>query len=477
MSAPKLFISYSWSTPDHEKWVLDLATELQQSGVEVIIDKWDLREGQDAIVFMEKMVTDPKINKVMIVSDKTYASKADDRTGGVGTETQIISYEVYGKASQEKFVLVVAERDPEGKPYIPTYFKTRIHIDLSESDKYTSNFDTLLRWIFNKPLHVKPPLGPPPSFLVESSAVTLGTSALAKRTLEAIKGDKSYAKGLLAEYLGTYSLNLNRFRISEKTGEFDDRIVEAIEAFLPYRNELIQVISTLVQYDSLDSSKALHRFIESLLPYYHRPDEQTSWDEREFDHFKYIVHELFLYTLAIYLRQEDYSSANYLLSTPYYLLKNTLRPQESAVSYTEIREHIDTLEHRNKRLNLRRLSLRADFLEKNSKPSGVPFRYVMQADFICFMRSELTKTDIYGGWWPETLIYANRSYAAFEIFARAASKTYLAKVLPLLGVTEISSIKDKLSSYATDRQSLPRWQHESFSPATLLGIEQLGTQV
>ncbi len=87
MSAPKLFVSYSWSTPDHEQWVIDLATELQQSGVEVILDKWDLREGQDAIAFMEKMVTDPAISKVMIVSDKTYASKADDRKGGVGTET------------------------------------------------------------------------------------------------------------------------------------------------------------------------------------------------------------------------------------------------------------------------------------------------------------------------------------------------------------------------------------------------------
>lgn len=476
MTAPRLFISYSWSTPDHEQWVIDLATELQQSGVEVILDKWDLREGQDAIAFMEKMVTDPAINKVMIVSDKTYASKADDRKGGVGTETQIISHEVYGKASHDKFVLVVAERDSEGKPYIPTYYKSRIHIDLSESDRYSTNFETLLRWIFNKPLHVKPALGSPPSFLVESTAITLGTSALAKRTLDAIKGNKSYAKGALAEYFEIYTKNLNRFRITEKKGELDDQIVAAIEAFIPSRNEFIQVISTLIQYDSQDSAQTLHRFIESLLTYYNRPDEQTSWNEHEFDHFKYIVHELFLYTLAIYLRQEDYTSANYLLSTPYYLANNTLRHQDSAVSYTEIREHLETIEYRNKRLSLRRLSLRADFLEKNSKTSGLPFRYLMQADFVCFMRSELTKVGFYGGWRPETLIYANRSYGAFEIFARATSKMYLTKVLPLLGVTEISSIKNLVATYSNDRQALPRWQHESFSPATLLGIDQLGTK-
>jgi hypothetical protein len=85
---PKLFISYSWSTPEHEQWVLDLATALRESGVDVILDKWDLKEGHDSVSFMEKMVTDPEISKVLIVSDKMYAEKADGRAGGVGTETQ-----------------------------------------------------------------------------------------------------------------------------------------------------------------------------------------------------------------------------------------------------------------------------------------------------------------------------------------------------------------------------------------------------
>ena len=57
-SPPKLFISYSWSTPEHEQWVVDLAAELVNSGVDVVLDKWALREGHDSIAFMEQMVTD-----------------------------------------------------------------------------------------------------------------------------------------------------------------------------------------------------------------------------------------------------------------------------------------------------------------------------------------------------------------------------------------------------------------------------------
>lgn len=82
MPNPKLFISYSWTNPDHEQWVLNLATELRESGVDVILDKWDLKEGHDANVFMEQMVSDPDIKKVALICDKTYAEKADGRSGG-----------------------------------------------------------------------------------------------------------------------------------------------------------------------------------------------------------------------------------------------------------------------------------------------------------------------------------------------------------------------------------------------------------
>ncbi|MEZ5718033.1 MAG: toll/interleukin-1 receptor domain-containing protein [Burkholderiaceae bacterium] len=58
MNAPRLFISYSWSNPRLGNWVVDLANELVASGIDVVLDKWDLREGHDAIAFMEKMVTD-----------------------------------------------------------------------------------------------------------------------------------------------------------------------------------------------------------------------------------------------------------------------------------------------------------------------------------------------------------------------------------------------------------------------------------
>ena len=60
---PKIFISYSWSS---DEIVVPLAQRLVSHGVEVVLDKWDLKEGQDKYAFMEQCVNDPKITKVLI---------------------------------------------------------------------------------------------------------------------------------------------------------------------------------------------------------------------------------------------------------------------------------------------------------------------------------------------------------------------------------------------------------------------------
>ena len=48
----KIFISYSWTTPKHEKWVLDLAERLVSDGVDVVLDKCNLKPGEDKYSFM-----------------------------------------------------------------------------------------------------------------------------------------------------------------------------------------------------------------------------------------------------------------------------------------------------------------------------------------------------------------------------------------------------------------------------------------
>lgn len=476
ITAPKLFISYSWTNPQHEEWVLELATSLVESGVDVILDKWNLKEGHDAVAFMEKMVTDPDINKVLLVTDEVYASKADGRAGGVGTETQIISKKVYENQEQDKFVAVISEKDDSGNPFLPTYYESRVFIDLSEPDRYSENFEKLLRWVFNKPLYVKPELGSKPAFLQTKDSVKLGTNTSHRRTMSAIREGKTFAHGSLDEYLKMYAANLERFRLTEVKGDIDEAIVNNIEEFLPYRNELIELVFVIAQYaPSVENILRLHRFFEEILPYMEPPKHITQWNKMDFDNFKFIVHELFLYTIAILIKYEKFDLANIFLSQRYYLANRDSHGSEPMVKFTIFREYLRSLDHRNKRLGLNRLSLRADLLEQGSKSSGLDFRFLMQADFVLFMRAEIEDEHGYADWWPETLLYLFRFHAAFEIFARSASASYFEKVKVMLNISTKDDLTKLLLSYKSGERQLPRWSSNSINPYGLLGHEQLAT--
>jgi len=450
----------------HEQWVLDLASELRESGVDVILDKWDLKEGYDAVAFMEKMVTDPEIKKVAIVSDEIYAAKADGRAGGVGTETQIISKEIYENQEQDKFVAVVAQKNEVGKPYLPTYYKSRIYIDLSEPDKYGENFEKLLRWVFDKPLYVKPDLGKKPSFLDEGESISLGTTANFKRAVDAIRNSKVYALGALNEYLNTFAENLERFRIEKTEGEFDDAVVKSIEDFLPHRNEAIQLFVAISQYATDDENiQKMHSFFECLVPYMNRPEHC--------DNFIFIVHELFLYAVAILIKHGRFDQANFLMEQKYYMPGNADYGRDVMVSFIVFSKGMRSFEHRNKRLELRRLSLRADLLKERCSGTGVEFRDLMQADFVLYLRTDLEAEGDFGRWWPETLLYLGHFHSPFEIFARAVSKKYFDKVKCLLAIDSPADLEWLMNAYEEDKRRLPRWKFESFSPSTLLGFDQL----
>lgn len=486
MENPKLFISYSWSSPEHEQWVLKLATELRENGIDVILDKWDLKEGQDADVFMEKMVTDESVKKVAMIFDKTYAEKADKRKGGVGTEAQIISRKIYESTDQNKYVAIVAERDDNDNAYVPTYYQSRIYIDLSDSNLYAKNFDQLLRWVFDKPLYQKPEIGSTPSFLSETVTPSLNTATSFRRLTNAIKNGESHAKGSLDEYLDLFINNLENFRVlsSNTTGvEFDDLVLENIKNFLPYRDQVLEIFTMIAQYNHMEDSFAqIHRFFERLIPYLNRPENIERWNDWDYDNYKFIVHELFLYCLAIFIKKEYFGGARYILSQRYYF-DDKDREDGQLKRLTVFSPYLKSLEYRNNRLNLRRLSLHADVIkERTYKASGVNFSEIMQADFICYLHSHLDglkqkeNDNDRRKWLPVTLVYAENRSRPFEIFARAQQKEYFDKLKRLLGIQSKENIDELVQAFRSGSIPVLRFGGwGTFDPVSLMNYGALAT--
>jgi hypothetical protein len=482
LSPPKLFLSYSWSNQQHIEWVINLAQELVANGVDVTFDKWDLREGQDANEFMEKMVIDPGITKVIIICDRIYSEKANSRKGGVGTETQIISPAIYQKTDQTKFVAVLSEKDDVGNPYLPVYYKSRIYIDLSNDELYASNFEQLLRWIYNKPLYIKPPLGKSPSFVSEENTIFLGTTTQSKKALEAIKSNKQYAKGAIEEYFSTFLGNFESFRITyikDEIDTFDDKVIDNIEKFTPYRNELITLFSTIAQYGNSDELIPLiHRFFENLIPFMYSQKGVTGYRDWDCDNFKFIINELFLYAITCFLKYESFSSVAHLLHIHYYIEKNLEFSKNGMVPFPVFSNYLTSLDYRNKRLKLGRLSIQADQLIQRCKGSGFTDSQLMQSDFLLFIADALyaLKNSTYQNWQPFTLIYSEDRSGPYEIFARAQSTNYFNQIKPILGIDKKADIISLISAFDERKVRIPNGNWGPlFNPSILMGFEKMAT--
>jgi SEFIR domain len=474
---PKAFISYSWTSPNQEAWVLKVATELRELGVDVIFDKWDLKEGHDAIAFMEQMVTNPDIRKVILVCDRKYAEKTDNRAGGVGTEAQIISPAVYSKSDQSKFVAVATEIGPDGKPFLPTYYKGRIYIDLSGDDVYAQNFEQLVRWIYDKPVNVKPALGKPPAYLSETEGPRLANAALQRRAVDAVKNARPYAKGAVDEYFDSCIEGLEAFRIAGGEHDFDERVVKSIEDFLPYRAQIIEVFVALVRYRSAEAHEQVHRFFERLVPFLDVPADVRSFLEWDPDNLRFVVQELFIYLIAVSLKYEAFDFAAEMMRQPYYIAK-IRGDRRVTASFAEFGQHLRSLDHRNKRLQLRRYSVQADLLERRSHASGLDFWYLMQADFTLFLRGALDQLGGIGRqWMPETLVYSERLSGPFEIFARAQSKRYFERVAILFDISKKDELHSLIQAFKEGRKVYsPTWEFTGVDSARLMGFDELATK-
>ncbi len=109
-----------------------------------------------------------------------------------------------------------------------------------------------------------------------------------------IKSDKSFAHGAVEDYLSTFAENLEAFRIEPEGEDFDDRVVENVESFLPYRDELIDLFLAIARYRAdPEMYRAVHAFFERILAYEFWPAGHSTWRDTNADNFKFILRKIF----------------------------------------------------------------------------------------------------------------------------------------------------------------------------------------
>jgi TIR domain len=154
MTVPKAFISYSHDSQDHKKWVMDLAIRLRNSGVDAILDQWELQPGDDIPHFMERHLA--SADRVVMVCTEKYVQKANAGVGGVGYEKMIVTADIMKSVDSNKVVPIIRQA---GSQLVPTFLKSKLFVDFSQNADVEFSFDELLRTLVGAPLFQKPPIG------------------------------------------------------------------------------------------------------------------------------------------------------------------------------------------------------------------------------------------------------------------------------------------------------------------------------
>ncbi len=155
---PSVFISYSHDSDVHKDWVLQLATRLRNNGVNVVLDRWNLKLGSDVASFMERGLS--KSNRVICICSDKYVEKANGGKGGAGYEKHIMTAE-YVKDQNTNWVVPLIKNNPTEKK-TPTFLNGRMYISFEDANLYETKYEELLRDILDEPVLPIPAIGKNP---------------------------------------------------------------------------------------------------------------------------------------------------------------------------------------------------------------------------------------------------------------------------------------------------------------------------
>lgn len=390
--------------------------------------------------------------------------KANDRSGGVGTETQIISNEVYSQINQEKFIPIIAERGDNRGAYIPSFMKARKYIDLSNEETFEQAFEELLRNLFNRPQYRKLALGTVPAYLFEDAPSHFKTTNLLKQINEAATRQPSRVKGLSYSFFDAFFEGLDQFQIKsfEHDVSYDERIVNKINVMILLRDDYVQFVETQCLIQEQVEADPFIDFFEQIINLTQPLEDMTSYSKYQWDHYKFLIQELFIYTILIFLENKQYKTANVLLTAEYFV-KTRSNPDLKHGNFKFFNFYILSIEEfRKQRLNLNWLSLVAEMMIQRATLKKYQKQKVVHTHLLLYYFSIMEGQESF--WFPRLYIF--EEYKKVELLERLISKRHFEKVKDLFGVNTPYELIGKLQKIVDLGN---RGYHNSFDSINPIG--------
>lgn len=220
----------------------------------------------------------------------------------------------------------------------------------------------------------------------------------------------------------------------------------------------------------------------SILEHYDNPRGFTGgFDERDFDYWRFLGHELLTTLIAALLAEERYPIIKDLMDDPI-----TLANHNGPVTYEYASEYLRSLDRLNQQR--RRLSVHADLLHERHAHAGsngltadgplagvLSFDDLLAADYLLWLRGELSPdeppTDFFA-WVPWSSVYLRDAPTFLHNAVRATTAAALASAL---NIPSVPILKQRLGERVPRLQRLWRsgiWRQ----PVRSEHIEKIGSR-
>ncbi|WP_421233465.1 toll/interleukin-1 receptor domain-containing protein [Aeromonas jandaei] len=461
MIEPKVFISYSWTDQQHQELVKHWADRLVADGIDVILDIYDLREGDDKYVFMERMVTDPKVTHVLVICDRTYAEKANSRKAGVGTESQIISGEVYQKVQQSKFIPIVCEFGEDGEPILPAFMKTRMWINFSSSEAENENWEQLVRLLYGKPQHVKPKKGKAPTYISSDTPIPTSEAFAKFNSLkQALLQDKKGLSHYRRDFIDSCILYADALRVRERPAveSMGEKVLDDCSKLKAIRDHLCDwvLLESEVTNEQVFSEEIID-VLERLRELKSRPPEVNSWNDTWFEAHSVFVYEVFLYIVAALLKSGSYSvlheiyTSHYLMPTTEQYGQSKFEKFDCFYGYSEALQSV--LAPKGQTL----YAPAAELIKRQADREDIPFADIRQAELLTLLMVFITPET---RWYPATLHYSSYNNG-YPFFVRAAQHKNYLKLAIITGIKTADELKEKVQE-GHKRMNVDNWYNFNY---------------
>lgn len=461
---PHIFISYAWGTEENQQRVIEFATSLAQCGIDVELDKWSLKEGNDTYAYMEQMVNNENITNVLILLDENYMVKANERKGGVGTETQILSPEIYEKTKQEKFIPVVFSRGTNGEICKPSFLKQILHFDLSQDDRYASEFERLVKRLYGVDVYKKPEIGKRPSWLTEERP-GINTKLAFSNIFNAHSDiEKRYEIRLTLSKIKNDILTAFKEMIINESN-----IIDYYKSVQPFRDKILSLITVCQWFNNFGTELA--SFLEEL-----KNDKVDGGDCNKLKDT--LVHETFVCVVAMLLKAQNYQTLGYVLNKTYFPEGFHEEPRSFQIFYIN-NAFLDSVV--SKRDGKRYYSgtsqlwmecINLDYLTRNEFVGADDLLY----NVAIFGSNYLDK---WWAWFPISYVYDDSNTIINHIRRRLSSREFVEKIKVVFGYSDSESfIKALNNKTATmlekNRYRYPAAWHEAPLITDDIELEEIG---